>query len=166
MFCQFWRNQTLQLVTVLPGTVNFSLFSTRKHFPGCWLFLLARCIWIYDLYLSYYTRLGWRMLWLPKTERVYHQKLMWTPCARIAEVVDHQLEYGQWCGSNDTPVTWWRGLGRGWARMVQLNEGFLYFALLCFFPLRRRRRFCQEVFYGKWMVIVNMFVASCIMCNE
>ena len=30
-----------------------------------------------------------------KTERVYHQKLMWTPCARIAEVVDQQLEYGQ-----------------------------------------------------------------------
>ena len=29
-----------------------------------------------------------------KIERVYHQKLMWTPCARIAEVVDQQLEYG------------------------------------------------------------------------
>ena len=29
-----------------------------------------------------------------RTERVYHQKLMWTPCACIAEVVDQQLEYG------------------------------------------------------------------------
>ena len=37
--------------------------------------------------------------------------------------------------------------------------GEFFFALLCFFPLRRRRRFCQEVFYGKFMVIVNMFVA-------
>ena len=43
--------------------------------------------------------------------------------------------------------------------MVQL-WGVLYFALLCIFPLRRRRRFCQEVFYGKLMVIVNTFVAS------
>ena len=152
-----WRNQTLHIVTVLPGTDYFLCFQLGNA-PGCWLFLLAHYIWIYDLYLSYYTRLGWRMLWLPKTERVYHQKL-WTPCARIAEVVDHQLEYGQWCGSNDTPVTWWRGLGRGWARMVQL-WGVLYFVLQCFFPPRRRRRFCQEVFYGKLMVIVNMFVAS------
>ena len=102
-----------------------------------------------------------------KTERVYHRKLMWTPCARTAEVVDNQLENGQWCGSNDTPVTWWwRGLGRGWARMVQLNEGFLYFALLCFFPPRRRRRFCQEVFYGKldgYSKYVCCISAPCVM---
>ena len=157
MFCQFWRNQTLQLVTVLPGTDYFSLFSTRKHFPGCWLFLLARCIWIYDLYLSYFTRLGWRRLWLPKPRESTTGSLCGPP-AHVLLDGGQQLEKGQWCGSNDTPVTWWRGPGRGWARMVQLERGF--FSLLCFFPLRRRRRFCQEVFMENLMVIVNMFVAS------
>ena len=43
-FAKLRRNQTLHLVTVLPGTVDFSMFSTRKQFPGCWLFLLARRI--------------------------------------------------------------------------------------------------------------------------
>ena len=81
---------------------------------------------------------------------------MWRPCARTAKVVDKQLEYGldveakmlQRPGSED-----WVGASPHGAAV-----GVFFLCPSVLFPLRRRRRFCQEVFMENLMVIVNMFV--------
>ena len=74
-----WRNQTLHIVTVLPGTDYFFCFQLGNT-PSCWLFLLARCIWTHDLYLSYITRLGWRSSDC-QPERICHHKAYVEPPA-------------------------------------------------------------------------------------
>ena len=157
MFCQFWMNQTLQLVTDLPGTINFSLFSTRKHFPGCWLFLLARRIWIYDLYLSYYTRLGWRRLWLPKPRESTTGSLCgplahvlprwWTNSWRMDKDVEAMIPGGEdWVGVEPAWCSWTRG--------------FYILPFCAFFLCDEEGGFARRFFMENWMVIVNMFVAS------
>ena len=47
---------------------------------------------------------------------------MWTPLRTDCWVAD-TVGVGQRCGSDEAPVTWWRGPGRGGARMVQLERG-------------------------------------------
>ena len=49
-------------------------------------------------------------------------RLMWTPLRTDCWVAD-TVGVGQQCGSDEAPVTWWRGPGRGGARMVQLERG-------------------------------------------
>ena len=57
----------------------------------------------------------------------------------------------------EAPVTWcedWVGASPHGAAV-----GEFFFLPFCAFSLGvEERGFCQEVFYGKWMVIVNMFV--------
>ena len=57
----------------------------------------------------------------------------------------------------EAPVTWcedWVGASPHGAAV-----GEFFFLPFCAFSLGVEvRGFCQEVFYGKWMVIVNMFV--------
>ena len=107
--------------------------------PSCWLFSFGSLYWIYDLYLSYITRLGWRSSDC-QTERIcYHKAYVDSPA--------HRLLGGRYSWSRTTmwklwtPVTWWRGSGRGGAHKMQTWMRGTFFALLCFFPARRRSWF-------------------------
>ena len=61
VFAKLRRNQTLHLVTVLPGTVDFYVFNSET-IPRLLAVSFGSSYVIYDLYLSYFTRLGGRML--------------------------------------------------------------------------------------------------------
>ena len=84
---------------------------------------------------------------------------MWSPCARIAELVDRQLEYGlgveammpQRPGGED-----WVGVEPAWC-----SCGVFYILPFCAFSLRDEEGgFARRFFMENWMVTVNMFVAS------
>ena len=119
----------------LPGTVHF--FPTRKYFK---LLTFGSLYWIYDLYLSYLTRLGWKEALTVRPRESATIRLMWTPLRTDCWVAD-TVGVGQWCGSDEAPVTWWRGPGRGGAHKTQTWTRGTFFALLCFFPARRRSWF-------------------------
>ena len=116
--------------------------------PSCCLFSFGSLYWIYDLYLSYITRLGWRCSDC-QTERIcYHKAYVDSPAHRLLGGRygwrrDNEVEAvkPQWPGGEDR-------VGVEPARCSS-NEGFL-FCPPVLFPLRRRRWFCQEVFYGKF----------------
>ena len=83
---------------------------------------------------------------------------MWSPCARIAEVVDQQLEYGlgveammpQRPGGED-----WVGVEPAWC-----SCGGIFSLPFCAFSLRDEEGgFARRFFMENLMVIVNMFVA-------
>ena len=97
----------------LPGTVHF--FPTRKYFK---LLTFGSLYWIYDQYLSYLTRLGWKEALTVRPRESATIRLMWTPLRTDCWVAD-TVGVGQWCGSDEAPVTWWRGPGRGGAHKTQ-----------------------------------------------
>ena len=72
-------------------------------------------------------------------------------------MVDKQLE----CGLNVEAMMLPRPGGEAWvgASPHGAAVGIFFLCPSVLFSRRRRTSFCQEVFYGKFMVIVNMFVA-------
>ena len=74
---------------------------------------------------------------------------MWRPCARIAKVVDKQLEYGQGVEA----MMLLRPGGEDWvgAEPTWCSCGGIFSLPFCAFSLGDEvRGFCQEVFYGKF----------------
>ena len=91
---------------------------------------------------------------------------MWRPCARTAKVVDKQLEYGL----DVEAMMLLRPGGEDWvgASPHGAAVGVFFLCPSVLFPLRRRRRFCQEVFYGKfygYSKYVCCITAPCVRIN-
>ena len=61
MLCQAMKEPETALETDLPGTVDYYVFNSET-IPRLMTVSLGLSYVIYDLYLSYFTRLGERML--------------------------------------------------------------------------------------------------------
>ena len=84
---------------------------------------------------------------------------MWRPCARIAEVVDLRLEYGLGVEAM-MPL---RPGGEDWVGVEPACcscGGFYILPFCAFFLCDDEGGFARRFFYGKLMVIVNIFIAS------
>ena len=61
MLCQAMKEPETALATDLPGTVDYYVFNSET-IPRLLVVSFGSSYVIYDLYLSYFTRLGVRML--------------------------------------------------------------------------------------------------------